>query len=201
MRGELPHTVRDLRRQQIVACARVIVAEGGLEALTIGALEARLSFSRGVITYHFRDKDEIVASVLEDAVAEIDLATFAEVRATGGFADKVHAVVDSKVRGFLDHPEATAILLAFWARLGRDPAAAAQNQRLFQAWRDQGAGLIRAGQVAGVVRTDVSPEVIAALLVGNVLGIVVQAKLAGPVDVPALVQEAAMAIAASCLRT
>jgi hypothetical protein len=47
-------------------------------------------------------KDEIVASVREDAVAEIDETTFAEVRATGGFADKLHAVLDSKVRGFLD---------------------------------------------------------------------------------------------------
>jgi AcrR family transcriptional regulator len=199
VKTELPSTVRDLRRQQIVATARALVAEGGLEALTIGALEARLSFSRGVITYHFRDKDEIVASVLEDAVAEIDAATLAEVRATGGFADKVHAVLDSKVRGFLDHPEAAAILLVFWTRLGRDPRASELNTRLFDTWRRQGASLLQAGQAAGIVRPDVSPEVIAALLVGNVLGIVIQARFEPPVDVPAMTREAATAIAMSCL--
>src|SRR5205814_9753674 len=53
-------SLRDLRRAQIVAAAREIVAGDGLESLTIGALEKRLGFSRGVITYHFRDKDEIV---------------------------------------------------------------------------------------------------------------------------------------------
>jgi AcrR family transcriptional regulator len=57
-----PETLRDLRR--------------GLEALTISALEGRLAFSRGVITYHFADKIRIVLAsyvrgfaVVEEAAA------------------------------------------------------------------------------------------------------------------------------------
>ena len=49
MRPEVT-TVRDLRRTQILAEARSIVAQEGLAALTIGTLEKRLPFSRGVIT-------------------------------------------------------------------------------------------------------------------------------------------------------
>ena len=59
-----PETVRDLRRAQIIAAARAIVCRDGLDALTIGALEQKLAFTRGVITYHFAGKDDIVRALL-----------------------------------------------------------------------------------------------------------------------------------------
>src|SRR5437773_5389573 len=101
-----PETVRDFRRAQVIAAARSLVAEEGLEALTIGALEERLAFSRGVITYHFRNKDEIVEAVLAHAVAEIEEALRAELRASESPEERVGAVLRSMVRGFLAHPEA-----------------------------------------------------------------------------------------------
>src|SRR5688572_18339107 len=126
-----PRTVRDLRRGQIIAAARAVVAEGGLEALTIAALEERLGFTRGVITYHFRDKDEIVDAVLASAVAEIDAATLAEVGASQDFEAKVEAVIRTKVRGFLERVEATRILVAFWGRIHQDPRARNANAQLY----------------------------------------------------------------------
>src|ERR1700722_2409301 len=75
----LPDSVRDLRRGQILTAARRLVAEHGLEALTIGALEDRLAFTRGVITYHFANKDEIVRAVFASAIDEIDASVRREV--------------------------------------------------------------------------------------------------------------------------
>src|SRR5207249_7078413 len=106
-------SVRDLRRAQIVAAARALVARGGLEALTVSALEKRLRFTRGVITYHFRGKDEIVRAVLASAVDEIDRATAEEVQASLDFAAKLEAVLRTKVRGFLENREAAHVLLSF----------------------------------------------------------------------------------------
>lgn len=184
-------TVRDLRRSQIVAAARSLVAEGGLEALTIGALEKRLDFTRGVITYHFRDKDEIVTAVLDSAVEEIDSATFAHVRSSGSFQDRVRVVLTTKVRGFLSHGEARAILVSFWSRIPADARAAEQNARLHAAWREQALTLVRAGQAAGAFDPSVPADAVAALMVGTVLGIVVQAAFDPPaVDVDALIEEA-----------
>ncbi len=184
-------TVRDLRRSQIVSAARALVAHGGLEALTIGALEKRLDFTRGVITYHFRDKDEIVAAVLDSAVEEIDAATHADVRASATAEERVRAVITSKVRGFLDHAEARAILVSFWSLIPGDPRATAVNSRLYTNWRQQAATLVRAGQAQEWFDPAVPADAIGALMVGTVVGIVVQAGFEPEsVDAEALIDEA-----------
>jgi AcrR family transcriptional regulator len=197
--GAAPATVRDLRRGQIVAAARALVAEGGLEGLTVGALEARLGYTRGVITYHFRDKDEIVEAVLESAIAEIDAGTTAEVRARAGFDEKVEAVLRSKVRGFLDHPEASDILLSFWGRLRSDERARERNARLFARYREEGRVLLAEGRRRGLIR-DVPEREVAALLVGTVIGVVVQALFApDAIDPERAVREAGRSFAARLL--
>src|SRR5438270_10222737 len=128
-------SLRDLRRAQIISAARALVAAQGLEALTIAALEEELGQSRGVITYHFRDKDEIVAALLGSALEEIDAATQAEVDRSATPADKVRAVLRANLRGFTEHREAGLILLSFWGRLGSDPKAQKANAELYAKYR------------------------------------------------------------------
>lgn len=190
-------SIRDVRRGQIIAAARRIVAEQGLDALTFGSLEKELSFTRGVITWHFEDKHEILSAVLESAVAEMDEDTFVSARIPESFADKVRAVLDSKVRGFLVHREAAQILVAFWTT--PVPGTAALNAALFQGWRAQAAHLFKVARANRQI-ADVDVDAMAGLLVGLVLGIVVQTLYAGPVPTDALVDEAARCVIARCRR-
>lgn len=189
-----PESLRDLRRAEIVAAARRIVAEDGLEGLTIATLEARLAFTRGVITYHFRDKDEIVMAVLASALQEIDAATAAEVGASRSIEEKVGAVVRTKVFGFLDHREAGRILLSFWGRIGSTPSIRAANARLYVGYREQARRLLAATE--GEHRGGPDHDAFAALLVGVVIGIVTQAYFdPGAIDAEAAVEEAARTLA------
>ncbi len=183
---------RDVRRAQVLAAARQLVAEGGLEALTIGALEDRLEFTRGVITWHFRNKDEIVEAVLAGAIDEIDAATSAEVRASNDPRAAVRAVLASKVHGFLEHPEATRILLSFWGRLHADGRAAELNAALYRRYRQEAARF--AGERLGAPHR---AESLASLMVGTVIGIVLQATFdPGAIDVEAAIDEAARTVVA-----
>ncbi len=192
-------SVRDLRRHQIVSAARALVAEGGLEALTIGGLERRLEFTRGVISYHFRDKDEIVAAVLESAVSEMDAATFAEAAAQASFEDRIRSVFRSKVMGFLTHREAQRVLLSLWTRTDADERAAALHARLFGGWRAQAVSLFRKAMTTGECRSDLSPERLAGILVGNVVGVVVQTICEkDALNVADLIDEAAEQTLARC---
>src|SRR5215475_11000710 len=104
-----PETLRELRRGQIVAVARKIVADEGLEALTIGSLEARLAFSRGVITYHFQNKDDIVHAVLESAIDEINAGSAAQLSLSMPAEERVRTVLKTYIRGFIERVEATRI--------------------------------------------------------------------------------------------
>jgi AcrR family transcriptional regulator len=186
----LPDTVRDLRRAQIVAAARRIVAEHGLEALTIGALEDRLSFTRGVITYHFANKDEIVRAVLASAIEEIDAAVRREVEGGETVEAKVAAVLRANVRGFIDNEVAGRVLLSFWGRLSADPHVRKLNAELYAKYRRRAARLMRAARAAGVATTT-DPTVMGVLLVAMVLGIATQHYFEpGAIDVDAAIEEA-----------
>ncbi len=189
--------VRDLRRAQIVAAARAIVAREGLDGLTFAALERDLAFTRGVVTWHFRNKDEIVRAVLDDAIAEIDAAALAAIRAEATFADRARAVVREMVAGWLGAGGAGPVIVSFWGRLGVDPEARAVNAALYARYRGYAADLVRAGQARGELRADVDADAVGAVLVALVLGIALQALFEpGGVDVPRAVRAAGDAVVA-----
>jgi len=169
-----PMTVRDRRRAEILTEARALVSEGGLDALTISALESRLDFTRGVITYHFHNKAEIVDAVLESAIEEIHHATIAAVEASGSAEAKLRSVLWETTNGFISHVEGGRILLHFWSRLPYDEHAARINARIYQRYREDVLFLIQMGQGAGAFREDVDERALAAVIVGAVIGIVAQ---------------------------
>ena len=192
----MPDSVRDLRRGQIVAAARRLVAEQGLEALTIGALEDRVSFTRGVITYHFANKDEIVQAVFASAIDEIDAAVRRAVEGGVAIEDKVRAVLRGNVRGFVDSEVAGRVLLSFWGRLSADPVVRKLNADLYAKYRRRAAKLLRSARADGLVGP-VDPTVMGALLVAIVLGIATQHYFEpGSIDVDAAVDEATRTVMA-----
>jgi AcrR family transcriptional regulator len=192
----LPDSVRDLRRGQILTAARKLVAEQGLEALTIGALEDRLSFTRGVITYHFANKDEIVRAVFASAIDEIDAAVRREVEGGSTLEDKVRAVLHGNVRGFVDSEVAGRVLLSFWGRLSADAQVRKLNAELYAKYRRRAAKLLRAARAEGLIAS-VDPSVMGALLVALVLGIATQHYFEpGAIDVDAAIEEATRTVMA-----
>lgn len=166
-------TVRDLRRAQIVRAARAIVAESGIEALTFAELEKRLSFTRGVITYHFTDKNEIEHALLESAVREIDEGALRALQATTSVEEKLRTVVRANVRGFVDRPEAGRVLLSFWARLSSDARIARTNAGLYARYRKHTRKLLDAGVRDGELAA-IDVDAAATCIVGVVLGIATQ---------------------------
>ena len=192
----MPESVRERRRAEIVAAARRIVAEQGLDALTFGALEAALSFTRGVVTYHFASKDEIVRAVFSSAVDEIDASVRAEVLASSSVEDKVRAILRANVRGFVDRVEAGRVLLSFWGRLSSDAEIRTINAELYARYRARSAKLLRAARAAGTV-AKIDPKTMAALLVALVLGIATQHYFEpGAIDVDAAIEEAVATVLA-----
>ena len=188
--------LRELRRGQIITVARKIVAEEGLEALTIGALEARLEFSRGVITYHFANKEDIVHAVLDSVNAEIDAATLSELKASSSLEDKVRAMLRANVRGFIERAEAARILLSFWGRIGGDKRIRKTNATLYAGYRKGAARLLEAGRAAGAW-TDVDVDAMATLMVGIVIGIATQSHFdKGAIDWERALEEAVKTVLA-----
>ena len=195
--GGAPATLRDLRRDQILETAGTLVAEKGLGALTIGALEKRLTFSRGVITYHFKNKDEIVRTLFRNAIDTIDAHAWGEVEAAQGLEERIRRASRAIVDGFVDNPVASIILMNFWGSLRADAETARLNADLYRKYR---AAARRIAESADVPPT-VDLDAFATIFVGVVVGIACQALFdSEAIDVESAVDHAARALTA-VLRT
>jgi AcrR family transcriptional regulator len=71
VRSEKQSFIERARREQIVAATVAALAEGGLPTASLAAIAERAEVSKGVISYYFAGKDEllraVVSSVLDDA--------------------------------------------------------------------------------------------------------------------------------------
>lgn len=64
--------VGSIRRKQIIGAVRQIIARDGIEAVTIANIATELGTSRGVVVYHFDNKEEILHEVLVSAMRDAD---------------------------------------------------------------------------------------------------------------------------------
>ncbi len=186
--------LRAMRREQILETAGQLVASEGLGALTIGALEKRLTFSRGVITYHFKNKEEIVRTLFKNAIETIDATAWAEVEAAQDLEERIRRASRAIVDGFVDNPVASRILMSFWGSLQADAETARLNADLYRKYR---AAARRIAESAPNVPNSVDLDAFAAVFVGMVIGIACQALFdAEAIDIPAAVDQAARGVTA-----
>jgi AcrR family transcriptional regulator len=73
--------VGSIRRKQIVDAVRKIIARDGLDAVTILNIATELGTSRGVVVYHFENKEEILHEVVSSAMTDADASSLSLDRA------------------------------------------------------------------------------------------------------------------------
>ncbi len=62
--------IETARRAQIVAAAIDTIAEVGYARASLGRIAARIGISRGLISYHFAGKDELMKEVIGEVLAQ-----------------------------------------------------------------------------------------------------------------------------------
>lgn len=61
--------IAGIRREQIVDAAVAIIAEQGLQHLSLSEIESKVGMSRGQLTYYFKAKEEILLAVFDRLLA------------------------------------------------------------------------------------------------------------------------------------
>ncbi|MEV4569414.1 TetR/AcrR family transcriptional regulator [Nonomuraea sp. NPDC049419] len=94
------------RKEQITRTAVTLLAERGYRATTFEAIctEAGLS-SKRLITYHFSGKDELLAAVADQIVADSERYMLAALDGVTGARELLAAVIRANVRFIADHPQ------------------------------------------------------------------------------------------------
>lgn len=155
--------IRTARRGQLVGCAIEVIADAGLANASTVRIAARAGVSRGVVAYHFRDKDDLVDAVVEEVyrVGQRELGPRVAAAATPRAA--LLEFVGGSVEFYAAFPHHMAALVEIFAAARRDAGRArAARPRHVRELTDLVA-ILRAGQDAGLFR-DFDPEVTAGLI-------------------------------------
>jgi TetR/AcrR family tetracycline transcriptional repressor len=95
-----------LTRQRVVAEALAVIAQNGVQALTMRALAARLGVVPGALYHHVRNKQQLQDLVLDNVLAEVD----GRLDSSSPWTEQLK-VVAHRLRAVLeDHPGVAGIL-------------------------------------------------------------------------------------------
>ncbi|TDC91013.1 TetR/AcrR family transcriptional regulator [Actinomadura sp. 7K507] len=104
------HRARQLRT--LLDAARALVAEEGLEALSLAALARRVGLSRPSLYEYFRSKDDLVAAILEEELPRWASLVEEALNGPGDLEGKVEAYIRVQLGVMTDGRHAAAVALA-----------------------------------------------------------------------------------------
>jgi TetR/AcrR family fatty acid metabolism transcriptional regulator len=99
--AEIPSFAETARRAQIVDCAIEAIAEMGFARASVDQIARRAGVSKGVISYHFPSKEEIVDAVIEKVVAAGRMYMEPRIMAETSAAGRLRAYIESDLE-FID---------------------------------------------------------------------------------------------------
>ncbi len=145
-----------VRRRQIVMAVRQLIATEGVGAVTIARIASAMGTSRGVVNYHFKNKDEILRAALQSAVKDASAATDQIVAECGDLGSITALVVGLASSG----SDWWQIYIAFLAQATHDEFAKEMLQETDQTFR---------GNLAQTLGDEARGAVVLALMKGLAL--------------------------------
>ncbi len=166
--------INAIRRRQIIDAAVAVMAEKGWAETSIDEATRRADVSRGLVSYHFRDKTDLLSGVLARC-REIFTESVAEAQRGGeGPVEQMRLVTRISLELARRNPVPYEVFVQFSASAKRDPRLGDEIRDLWQEFRRVTAAAIRAGQRQGVFRADLDPDAAAARHIGAVTGFALQ---------------------------
>lgn len=156
----------DRTRRALLDAALRVIGEKGFTAATVDEIVREAGVSKGVAYYHFKSKEDMATSILDQEFSLFEGA-FTELSASGGPQEVLLGMLDAFAVRLYDHKELAQLLSTEIWRSGRAWSEGVRNaaQRLI----DLIAAQLRKGQEQGIIRPDLDSSFTAASLVGMVV--------------------------------
>jgi AcrR family transcriptional regulator len=163
-----------IRRRQIVDAAIRVMAEKGWNETSIDEITREAGVSRGLVSYHFKDKADLLSGVLarcQEASREGIERAFA---ASDDPVERYRLVIRQTLNLAKDDPTIYEIFLHFMASGRSIPELGEQIRSLYRGFRELTARSIRIAQEQGLFRHDIDADAAAARHIGTLTGVALQ---------------------------
>jgi AcrR family transcriptional regulator len=169
MRKSRPELV-SIRREQIVDAATAVIAEQGIQNLSLSAIEQKAGMARGQLTYYFRTKEDILLGVFDRALDRIHECV--EQHAARGLCPGCPESGWEWVRLLLTliltkppmSPEFGCLQYTFLAQVGHREDFRRRLATLYDRWRSDMAGGLAADVASGRSTRPVAPRAMATVV-------------------------------------
>jgi AcrR family transcriptional regulator len=156
---------RDARRRQVLDAARRCFARAGFHSTSMQDVFAESGLSAGAVYGYFAGKDDLVAAIVEEVLAEVVAAL--DVVAESDPLPPLHAVAGRLLHALDDGAhggELARLAVQVWAEAGRNEELSARLAGYYREMRDRFAALVRHYQAVGAVDPAVDPHHVAQVL-------------------------------------
>lgn len=142
------------------------IAEVGYTAASLGRIAERIGISRGLISYHFASKDELMAQVVADVIDQAKEFMWPPIFAASTGSGVLRAYIESNLAFAREHPNHKTAL----AEIGSNDISADGHRRFYGDVHDEPVrnleDLLAHFQAAGQLRAEFDPHVMAIAIRG-----------------------------------
>jgi len=167
-------TIADIRKSEIVTAAASVIAEQGIQHLSLSEIESRIGMSRGQLTYYFKTKEDILLAVFDrmlqlmcqrNAEAEFERLDWLEI---------VREVMLIVLQDPPAHPEFHALQHTFLSQTSHRDDFRKKLADLYEDWRSRSAESLKRDLKKRPAARRVSPRTLATLVQAIFHGLAVQ---------------------------
>lgn len=161
------------RREQVIRATYKAFIEKGAANVTLEDIAEYAGCSKGVVAYHFQNKEEVFNALLKWLIGEIVGHIEEAVTAAQGAEAKLFALLDTAFYNARDNRRFMLVYLDFVAQGLRNPTFGATNISFYEMCRRLGREIVEQGIAEGVFRP-VDPEEAGAVLRSVIDGMGIQ---------------------------
>lgn len=165
--------VGSIRRAQIVEAACRVIHHRGIQGASLAEIEREAGISRGVLTYHFPSKEEIILAVFDATIARLKADAGAVFEATGPGLKRLETGLDFVLNHKPINDEFDCLNYTFLAQMSHREDFRARLAAEYAEMRGMVvADLAEEGRRAGLEAAEV--RALAAVVHGAISGLIMQ---------------------------
>lgn len=164
------------RQIEIINASTELINQGGIQQLTTKALAEKMGFSEPAIYRHFKNKTDILSSVLNYFGMGLKTKMTELIEGDGKGIDKLKQIIDFQFEQFSNHP---AIVMVIFAETSFQYEEKLSNAvyNILTNKKERVVSIIEQGQKDRSIRSDVDPNQLASVFMGSMRFTILQWRL------------------------
>lgn len=164
------------RQIEIINAATELINQGGIQQLTTKALAEKMGFSEPAIYRHFKNKTDILSSVLNYFGLGLKSKMSELIQSQNKGKDKLKQIIDFQFEHFSNHPAIVMVIFAETSFQYEEKLSSAVHNILIHK-KERVETIIKQGQKDGSIRADVSAKQTSSIFMGSMRFTILQWRL------------------------